>query len=139
MLDFVLPFPSFFLPLPILSICLLTDAYFRICNTSATCRRRCICLLIKAFRGGELGIGIHGCQSFAYATVEVCILGHMPSCQFPFVLRGQSVGLAIFKILFIDLLLLHGTLRCHSPAAGHVRHRNIQCGRRRGWSPMHHP
>ena len=28
MLDFVLPFPSFFLPLPMLSICLLMDAYF---------------------------------------------------------------------------------------------------------------
>lgn len=54
MLDFVLPFPSFFLPLPMLSICLLMDAYFRICNTLATCRCRCICLFIKAFWGGQV-------------------------------------------------------------------------------------
>lgn len=55
MLDFVLPFLYFFpLALPPLSICLLMDAYFRICNTLATCRRRCICLLIKAFRGGQV-------------------------------------------------------------------------------------
>ena len=54
LLDFVLPFPSFFLHLPMLRICLLMDAYFRICNTLATCRRRCICLFIKAFRGGQV-------------------------------------------------------------------------------------
>ena len=42
MLDLVLPFPSFFLPLPTLSICLLVDAYFRICSTLATSTGRCM-------------------------------------------------------------------------------------------------
>lgn len=46
---------SFIFPtLPMLSICLLMDAYFRICITLATCRRRCICLFIKAFRGSQV-------------------------------------------------------------------------------------
>ena len=40
--DFILCFARFTLPLPTLSICLLMDAYFRICSTLATSTGRCM-------------------------------------------------------------------------------------------------
>ena len=40
--DFILCFARFTLPLPALSICLLMDAYFRICSTLATSTGRCM-------------------------------------------------------------------------------------------------
>ena len=40
--DFILCFTRFILPLPTLSICLLMDAYFRICSTLATSTGRCM-------------------------------------------------------------------------------------------------
>ena len=40
--DVILCFARFTLPLPALSICLLMDAYFRICSTLATSTGRCM-------------------------------------------------------------------------------------------------
>ena len=52
--DFILCFTRFILPLPALSICLLMDAYFRICSTLATSTGRCMWIVIRPFRGGEV-------------------------------------------------------------------------------------
>ena len=57
------------------------DAYFRICNTSATCRRRCICLFIKAFIDfySNTALG-YGGRPGAYPVVpvpKVCWLSNM--------------------------------------------------------------
>ena len=52
--DFILCFARFTLPLPALSICLLMDAYFRICSTLATSTGRCMWIVIRPFRGGEV-------------------------------------------------------------------------------------
>ena len=51
--DFILCFARFTLPLPALSICLLMDAYFRICSTLATSTGRCMWIVIRPFRGGK--------------------------------------------------------------------------------------